>query len=935
MSSFQKNLRPVLKRGILLGVFVLLALIGSGILFPTQAVHAQTASSPYKQFPTCPSSVTSSPNTPTVCTYIDGSKTTCTFNGTYTCTNPDKSVTTCVPADPTADDANVTCSVVTAGGVSAGSNTAAIPQAQQAGNGNAAACGITNPLACIPQALDSVASFLFSIAGYLLGLVGMMFNWIMILTVFQFGAYFGNSQGMLIAWGVLRDIGNILLLFGFIFMGILMILDLHGMDAKKAIPQLIIFAILLNFSLFAAEAVVDVSNVLSAAIFNQAGQCTSSNCVTPMATQGNVVSANSGISGTIITTLGLNTLFKPDAATQVAEGNYTHNALFLIGAAVFMTITMVVLLAACIMFFIRAIVLAFVLVVSPIGFAAMAIPPLKSLADRWWKTLLSQSFFAPVFLLLILVSLKIMSGVSTAGNPGSTNSFADAIANPNSSDVGIFLVFALMIGFMVAALMTAKSMGAIGADFATNITTRALRSTATGSFRMAGNIGGAAVRPVIGRTARNLGTGYDSVIGNLKNRGGITGGLAKAFDYTAGGAIAGGLTKVQTTKIGSKSFKEEQDFRKARDTHTSHAAHEVANNKIIDAGVKDGATPEQKDAMYRAIQTMSKADRTKKLNSMDSAGRQKFGEYLSTAKFKETLGDAELNSDAKAALVSGRYNAVQSALGKGEGGIEALKETVKDYNAKEYEIMAENAPQLYDALLKASDPTNGGSIVKDSVLDALQTSEVLAPSMRETTRLAKRTEKIKQAYNNVGRQAADIAQVEKLARGAGKEYATLDNDLLLKPEIAAGFSREKLIAIMAKEGSFTVPQRKQYLDTIKQELEKAEREFRALQPTDRNFEQYEKKYNEMRANYEDVGAYLQNQNAKRYWGELKTFTPNSADLGIERSFAGAPSMRNTIPSASGPRPGTTNAPPPPRPPLQDEGIQAAYNAGTAPRNPAP
>ncbi len=65
---------------------------------------------------------------------------------------------------------------------------------------------------------------------------------------------------MLIAWGILRDIGNIVILFGFILMGVMMILDLESFNVRKALPRLLIFAVLLNFSLFASEAVVDVAN---------------------------------------------------------------------------------------------------------------------------------------------------------------------------------------------------------------------------------------------------------------------------------------------------------------------------------------------------------------------------------------------------------------------------------------------------------------------------------------------------------------------------------------------------------------------------------------------------------------------------------------------------------------------------------------------------
>jgi hypothetical protein len=119
--------------------------------------------------------------------------------------------------------------------------------------------------------LAQVAYTLVTILGNLLGMIGLIFNWAVVITVFQFGYYFANSQGMLTAWGILRDIGNVVILFGFIFIGIMMILDLHSFDARRTLPRLVIFAVLLNFSLFAGEGIVDVANVLASQLYNQAG----------------------------------------------------------------------------------------------------------------------------------------------------------------------------------------------------------------------------------------------------------------------------------------------------------------------------------------------------------------------------------------------------------------------------------------------------------------------------------------------------------------------------------------------------------------------------------------------------------------------------------------------------------------------------------------
>ncbi len=171
-------------------------------------------------------------------------------------------------------------------------------------------CYLTNGLIGL---LAQIAYWMLTVVGWLLGLVGMIFNWTVVITVFQYGAYFANSQGMLVAWGILRDIGNIIILFGFLFIGIMMILDLHSFDARHSLPRLIIFAVLLNFSLFAGEAIVDIANVLSSQIYIQAGQSTLGS-VSTSGSSSNLSGSSNGlnvrIAGAILRTLAFLELFR-------------------------------------------------------------------------------------------------------------------------------------------------------------------------------------------------------------------------------------------------------------------------------------------------------------------------------------------------------------------------------------------------------------------------------------------------------------------------------------------------------------------------------------------------------------------------------------------------------------------------------------------------
>ncbi len=427
-----------------------------------------------------------------------------------------------------------------------------------------------------------VAVFILFFASLILGIVGTLFNWTVYVTIFQFGNLVGNSAGMLAAWSILRDIGNIFLLFGFIFMGIGTILNLHSYSAKKALPALIIFAVLLNFSLLAAEGVIDASNVLSSLMYNQSGVCTEGESAKDCQNDHNY-----GIAGKVMENAGVSTIFSTDTIKGLATGSFSQ-ALVFVGLAIFVTITAVVLLAGTLMLIARAVTLAFLIVLSPIGFAGMAIPFLHKMAAEWWSKLLSQAFFAPVYLLMIFISLKLMEGVKIALGVGTdpttglNTSLASLFLNTSNagaaavSNVSIGITFTLLTGFMVGALMVAKSMGATGASFAIKTAGGVVGTGTVGAAAFAG-------RRVIGGTANRIGNSIRSSAWAGDNPGlarlalaGTDATTKQSFDFRSSGVGKGiaGATGIDMGKVGKtaghgfhgieeKAVKEREDFQKS------------------------------------------------------------------------------------------------------------------------------------------------------------------------------------------------------------------------------------------------------------------------------------------------------------------------------------------------------------------------------------
>ncbi len=838
-----------------------------GLLTPAQTAHAQNAAGP---------TASNAPNSQDA----ELAKQTCKRGATgATCsvTNNDKSVTTC--GGPNQQGTGIDfCTIkypdgtyttldpkgsggswisYSANGTQIGSHDAGFANITGTKNTGTAQGATANPytpasnsgtcnlsqagtwLDCLSFAGEYLAFALLSFAGVILGLSGTLFNWIVVITVFQFGSYFGNSAGLLTAWGILRDIGNILLLFGFIFMGVIMILDLHTIDTRKAIPTLIIMAVLINFSLFAAEAVIDVANVLSASMYNQAGandQCTSAvatDCV------------NQGISAKVMNAAGLSGAFGssqgPAAALKNLGTDHTHKLIVYLSLTIFVAVTAVVLLAASVMLIIRAVILTFVMVLAPLGFAAMAIPPLAGLGKQWRDMLISQAFFAPVYLLLLLVSLKIMEAVKLAMAPGGTNgnpaTLLDALSAANTTYGTIFIVFALVIGFMIAALMSAKKLGAVGADFATSFATKTVRGTMAAPVRTLG-------APVY----RRIGAGA-AYLSDLEKKPGFAGVVARKLNSVTAGGYQSSLKKVQESKfLGDHSYKERKDFKE----HESHTASIAKNKGVVLKGLKSTATTDEKAAMESAFQKLPDADVIALLNDLSTEDAKKAGAVLSTGKFKKIIDNDKLDHHAKDHLVEGRYAAPKTALdelaeavktkdkAKIKAAVDTAKEAIKDYSAKEYEIMAANEAGLFKTIL-AAETEDGGSIVKESIIEDLTKSDVANGTQQAQARAAKRTEKIKSML--AGTRAMDTAVLTALVqKSEAKRLAELSIEQLLREEIAAGMNAQKVAAIMAKTDGFEDDlQKEQFLKNLEKQIPSSS------------------------STYQDIKRSLNNQRAKNFW----------------------------------------------------------------------
>jgi hypothetical protein len=110
----------------------------------------------------------------------------------------------------------------------------------------------------------------------------------------------------------------------------------------------------------------------------------------------------------------------------------------------------------------RFVSLVLLIVTSPFGIAGSAIPYVSGYGKKWWDALFQQAFFAPIFFILVGLSLKILGGITSVLGNFQNSSLSGSATN----SIGIVVSFFIVMGFMLVALRVAKQMAESTKEFA-------------------------------------------------------------------------------------------------------------------------------------------------------------------------------------------------------------------------------------------------------------------------------------------------------------------------------------------------------------------------------------------------------------------------------------------------------------------------------------
>lgn len=314
------------------------------------------------------------------------------------------------------------------------------------------------------EAYSSVMQWIMKLFAWLVGIAALALQNAVYFTVVKMGAFVKGLTAIGTTWRILRDIGNIALIFGFLAIGINIILgtDIYGWG-QKTLWKLLLAAVFLNFSMLATEAVIDVGNLFATQFYTQINGGT-----LPVATTGNFGTAitNEGITNKIMSKVGLPTIYNINNNDQALKPFNSWTTGFM-GIILFI-VTAFVMFSLAFILIARFVVLLFLIITSPIGFAGLAIPKLDSLAKGWWHELFEQTITAPVLLLLLYIALAIITDASFLtglGNGPDGPQWLKYIGTNGdlSGFAAMILSFLIAMGLLLAVTIAAKKLGAAGA----------------------------------------------------------------------------------------------------------------------------------------------------------------------------------------------------------------------------------------------------------------------------------------------------------------------------------------------------------------------------------------------------------------------------------------------------------------------------------------
>lgn len=294
----------------------------------------------------------------------------------------------------------------------------------------------------VKTALGAIFGLIFYLLGGILSII---------LEILVSVAQYNNIIGLEVVkntWGTVRDIVNMFFIFAMLLIAFSTILRVRQYEVKQLLPKLILYAVLVNFSLTICGLFIDIAQVFTLTFVNAFGENAVANFtkITDILSYSKVDFGEGG-----------------DAALKVLVGYILALTLLLV--------SIVTIGAMVLMFLVRIVYLWILSILSPFAFVLPVIPGGQKYASQWWDMFSKQVITAPLLAFFIWLSLTVLGGMGNISNQilnqqqalkisGEVDLQKTVMIGGSQIGTGEFLIgFIISIAMLFIGLMLTSQMG--------------------------------------------------------------------------------------------------------------------------------------------------------------------------------------------------------------------------------------------------------------------------------------------------------------------------------------------------------------------------------------------------------------------------------------------------------------------------------------------
>ncbi|MDP3741570.1 MAG: hypothetical protein Q8R08_04595 [bacterium] len=339
--------------------------------------------------------------------------------------------------------------------------------------------------------LDSIGGALISIVNIVLGVITALVRWI----VYGLGLIFVGlletalsikaadiSDFIFIAWTAVRDLVNMLFIIVLIIIGFGTMLRIESYNYKKLLVNLIIMAMLVNFSLVIGRIIIQLADVAQFTFLPAEGAD---------GIEG-VRDVYKNLLSTHITNILDGFRAMRDTTADASSATFTLIFQLIFELAVVLTFG-----ALAIFMLIRTVALWILLILSPFAYALAILPTTAGIARQWWQNFIKYVLFAPIIAFFLRLTytiyrdaLKIFPSSSIFSSTSQMD-FLDYLAQSGSGDptrdfFTMAIIFIIVLAFLWAGMIITRQMGIFGAGAIVGLAERGLKAPLALGWKGAG-----------------------------------------------------------------------------------------------------------------------------------------------------------------------------------------------------------------------------------------------------------------------------------------------------------------------------------------------------------------------------------------------------------------------------------------------------------------